>query len=242
MEIDEEYTKNDHELRSSDSYAALKYRLTIRWLGQARGTKLGHLLNIGCGAGDFNALAQDAGYVVDGIEPDLKALDIAKSRSLPNAKLEACSIFEFESIYSYDVIVMHDVLEHIEDDDKAVKKVHSLLVDDDKSIFLLSVPAHQSLFGFHDEQLGHFRRYNKRNLKKLLHPYFVVRKSRYVGLMGIPAAIYYSKLQRKPYPIDGGGFGRMVFDAICSLEYYIHLGTGSSIMLLCTPRRANPQI
>ena len=54
---------------------------------------------------------------------------------------------------------MFDVLEHVEDDaDFLEKTVKPLLTDDGKII--MTVPAYQSLFSKHDEELKHYRRYN----------------------------------------------------------------------------------
>ena len=238
MEINELYTNSDHENRGDDTYAFLKYRLTLAWLNDyqkdPKDKKL-RLLNIGCGAGDFNVLAQKAGYLVDGIEPNRVALNIAKQKSTSDSRLESVSVFDFESPAKYDVIVMHDVLEHIDDDYDAIKKVRSLMASHTESVFILSVPAHMALFGFHDEQIGHFRRYNKKNLKQVVAPYFDIRKIRYIALLGIPAVLYFSKWKRIPYPVNESGLKRSIFDYVCHLEERIHFGIGSSLILMCTP-------
>jgi 2-polyprenyl-3-methyl-5-hydroxy-6-metoxy-1,4-benzoquinol methylase len=54
--------------------------------------------------------------------------------------------------------VLHDVLEHIDSENAAIERIFELLTDD--GILVISVPALDGLFGFHDEQLGHFRRYS----------------------------------------------------------------------------------
>ncbi len=238
MKIDEHYTDRDHENRSNDTYALLKYRLTLTWLERfGKNPREGELrlLNIGCGAGDFNVLAEQAGYLVDGIEPNPRALSLARQKSRAQSRLESISIFDFESTVKYDVVVMHDVLEHIEDDDGAMRKIRSIMAHGEDSVLVLSVPAHSALFGIHDEQIGHFRRYNKRSVRAVVSPYFNIHRTRYIALLGIPAALYYSRWRRIPYPMDKPGLGRTIFDLFCRLEEKVHFGIGSSLMLLCTP-------
>lgn len=69
-------------------------------------------------------------------------------------------------------------------------------------LLLISVPALQFLYGHHDEQLGHYRRYSRTQLGRLLDGFFVIEESRYFGFFLIPLVVLYSsKLLRKPYPV-----------------------------------------
>jgi predicted SAM-dependent methyltransferase len=61
---------------------------------------------------------------------------------------------------------MFEVLEHIEDDRAALSRVHDLLRP--SGLLLLSVPAHESLFGPSDVFAGHYRRYDRAKLIALL--------------------------------------------------------------------------
>ena len=58
-----------------------------------------------------------------------------------------------------------DVLEHIRDDYFALKEWKKVLSPN--GIILISVPAFQHLWSHHDEFLGHYRRYNKKDLYNL---------------------------------------------------------------------------
>src|SRR5713226_1558434 len=66
---DAAYTEADHEFRENDDYARAKYDITLRWLGRPS-TSTCRLVNVGCGAGLFNRLANEAGYDVEACEPD----------------------------------------------------------------------------------------------------------------------------------------------------------------------------
>ena len=64
-----------------------------------------------------------------------------------------------------DVVVALNVLEHIKDDETAIKQIYRILKLGGYAI--IEVPANQDLYDFYDEQLKHFRRYSMENLKKL---------------------------------------------------------------------------
>jgi SAM-dependent methyltransferase len=64
-----------------------------------------------------------------------------------------------------DTIVCLNVLEHIEDDKRALQHMHAVLRPGGRA--LLIVPAFESLYGPIDRNLGHFRRYSQANLRRL---------------------------------------------------------------------------
>ena len=232
MEINGEYTQADHLGRENDRYAFFKYEETLRWLDRAGLQKGARILNVGCGAGDFNALASDKGYVVDGIEPDLEALSIAKRRSRAVSRLSNESIFDFIPEEKYDAVVIHDVLEHIEDDAGAVERLAFFLKGSESAILVASVPANQFLYGLHDEKLGHFRRYSRREFSSLISKNFEVIDNRSIGLVGIPAALYFSKWKRREYPVGKGGIGDSILRLSCKLEKHVRFPAGTSVMIL----------
>ena len=67
-----------------------------------------------------------------------------------------------------DCVLLLDVLEHCENDQSVlVSLMHENLVQQN-AIFLITVPAYQTLFGDHDIALGHYRRYDIAQLKQLI--------------------------------------------------------------------------
>lgn len=84
------------------------------------------LLDVGCGPGGLSALAQGSGIRIDGYDFSHEAIDQFKSANL------GCEAYygnfsvdpSFLDILSnYDVIVMSEVLEHIQDDLQLLKKI-----------------------------------------------------------------------------------------------------------------------
>lgn len=67
----------------------------------------------------------------------------------------------------FDVVLMLDVLEHVEDDVALARGVADDLLADD-GIALVSVPAWQSLFSRHDAFLLHYRRYRPAECDRVL--------------------------------------------------------------------------
>jgi SAM-dependent methyltransferase len=67
---------------------------------------------------------------------------------------------------SFDTVVCLNVLEHIEDDVRALRRMHERLVPGGRLALL--VPAHAWLFNDLDHGVGHFRRYARRPLMSLV--------------------------------------------------------------------------
>lgn len=60
-----------------------------------------------------------------------------------------------------------DVLEHVSDDRQLLEELTSRESIDDTSMFIITVPAFNSLFSEHDIKLNHYRRYNLKDLEKI---------------------------------------------------------------------------
>ena len=84
----------------------------------------------------------------------------------------------------FDTVLCINVLEHIENDLKAVRAMVSVLRPGGK--LWLYVPACKWAFGMLDAQLGHFRRYSGRDLKNLASSAGLdMKKCHYVNFPGI---------------------------------------------------------
>ena len=84
---------------------------------------------------------------------------------------------------NYDLLLMMDVLEHVEDDNAMLQDVIPHVKKD--GLVFITVPALPMLWSSHDRFLGHYRRYTLKSLRKLvedsgrlelvsLHYYFAV--------------------------------------------------------------------
>ena len=59
-----------------------------------------------------------------------------------------------------DVVLLLDVIEHIEDEITFLKELNQSGLIDNNTKIIITVPAYQQLFSNHDVYLKHFRRYN----------------------------------------------------------------------------------
>jgi len=85
---------------------------------------------------------------------------------------------------SIDTIIYINVLEHIEDDEGELKIMNNCLSEEGK--ILIFVPALQWIYGTHDKNVGHYRRYYKKDLKRKIEDAgFDVVSIKYFDLFGI---------------------------------------------------------
>ena len=88
----------------------------------------------------------------------------------------------------FDLILVADVIEHVEDD-MAILQYLSELLNKNGQI-LITVPAFDFLFSNKDKVLRHYRRYTKKNIKKIISKYFNITKLSYYNFfLFIPIAI-----------------------------------------------------
>lgn len=88
----------------------------------------------------------------------------------------------------YDVIILFDVLEHIEQTQLFIEALLFHLKTE--GILFVNVPALQVLYSNYDKAQGHYRRYNKRTLLKEFEDSCLILKDiRYWGLLNLPAVV-----------------------------------------------------
>lgn len=68
---------------------------------------------------------------------------------------------------SFDLVLATDIIEHVDDDAKAVDEIRRVLKPNGRLI--VTVPAFESLWGLQDDVAHHKRRYRKQQLLDLLH-------------------------------------------------------------------------
>lgn len=90
---------------------------------------------------------------------------------------------------TFDLVLLLDVIEHIDDDAAFVDRRVLPHVTRD-SLVVVSVPAYQGLFSSHDTALAHHRRYSPRALRDMLAPRFeiVARGGLFASLVPLRAA------------------------------------------------------
>jgi len=96
---------------------------------------------------------------------------------------------QFDSIFALNVI------EHIKDDNKALKNAYKLLKPQGNLVIL--VPAFQWMYNSFDLALEHFRRYTKSSLTKIFPEEMEIIHSQYFNVFGMAGWFVNGKLFRK---------------------------------------------
>lgn len=145
----------------------------------------GDILEVGCGIGNFTKALQKYGtiWAID-INPQyIKQTQdlVGDGKRVGVSDIEKGEYF-FED-KKFDCIVCLNVLEHIKDDEKALKNMFELLKDE--GYLILLVPGFSFLYGQIDQSIGHFRRYNSKDLnKKVTEVGFKIVKDRIINFFG----------------------------------------------------------
>jgi len=123
----------------------------------------GALLDIGGGNGFVARGLTEAGIACALLEPGIEGALAARARGIDPvicARLEDIGMIPS----SVGAVGMFDVLEHIEDEAGALRRVHTLLKPG--GLLFLTVPAYELLRSADDDVAGHFRRYTVPSLTR----------------------------------------------------------------------------
>jgi SAM-dependent methyltransferase len=209
------------------------------------------MLEIGCGNGNILTYLEANGIDIEGGDIFIEGLRFCRQRS-NSANLYLLDILSLPFHNNFEIIGIFDVLEHIENDMKALSEINLALKPGGNLI--LTVPAYQLLWSPFDEGVGHKRRYGLKDIRaKLENSGFVVKKiSFYVFfLFPIIAAIRLitkalpvnnkkrkieTVLEANTIPVING-----IFSALLKLEMmlmrYTNLPFGSSLLVLAEKKK-----
>ncbi len=208
------------------------------------------VLDIGCGTGHFTLMLLKKGCEVTAVDAVTDMVDFCRrvcAGSGYSPRIEQVTVEETGKRFprgSFDHILMIDVLEHVEDDRAALRDLHGLLAPGGSLI--LVVPAYSGLYGKRDADMGHYRRYDKRELlRKVEAAGFAVEKKRYWNFLCLPPFFFFEKmLGRKP--AEGmrygkkKGFRKLVGESLrwwfSAVENNIDFKAGLSLVLVCRKR------
>jgi SAM-dependent methyltransferase len=149
------YTVEDQQrMTRAKNYFAWQARLALPELGR-------RVLEIGCGIGNFTEMLADREAVI-AVDTSADCIELVKARcpGVHAFALDAGSDALLEvARLKPDSCVMLNVLEHIEDDCRAMRRIASMLPPGGAIVVL--APAFESLYGPIDRNLGHYRRYSR---------------------------------------------------------------------------------
>ncbi len=171
----EDYISHTNSKRNFFEYAyhlvrgiSLKNKLNLI---NSYSTKGKNLLDIGCGTGDFLKKAQKNNWKISGIEPNEKARTMANKKT-NNSVFGVEALLKFEA-YSFDVITLWHVLEHLPSLENQMTMFKKLLKPN--GVLIIAVPNYKSYDAKHYAEFWaafdvprHLWHFNKVSVSKLV--------------------------------------------------------------------------
>ena len=137
-----------------------------KWMADTIRPYLGeHVLEIGAGIGNLTVnLIPRTTYCASDINPHyLDRLEkLRLSRPYLNVQFTDASVDQSYPTEKFDTVVCLNVIEHLKDDEGALRNIHSRMTASGRAIIL--VPNGPGLYGSLDHVLGHYRRYTREQL------------------------------------------------------------------------------
>lgn len=130
--------------------------------------KKNYFLEIGTGNGEFLKHLADLGLKGESIDFSESVISRLKSQKVEfgGVVIKKGNILKYETDKRYDAVFCFEVLEHIKEDNLAIRNISKLLKPNGK--FFFSVPAHQREWSIIDVTKGHFRRYEREDIERKL--------------------------------------------------------------------------
>lgn len=155
------------------------------------------VLDVGCGSGFLLGILNKNGKKTFGIEPNKKLISLAKNINPELTVFEGVAE-DIDKVFKQkvDTITLIDVLEHIKDDKLVIKNIRKHINDGGRLV--LVVPAFKLLYGKRDKNIGHYRRYSKKELIQILSENgFKIKSIRYWNMIGFFPYLFYEKILKR---------------------------------------------
>lgn len=121
------------------------------------------IADFGCGLGTFLTYLEKKDIFQ---ASQMRGIDVAFSSPTQSLDGTVQILPTWPTDILFDLILMMDVLEHIEDDTSILNEAARHLTP--KGHIFITVPAFQWMFSAHDRFLGHYRRYTEHSLRTLI--------------------------------------------------------------------------
>jgi len=158
-------------------------RILEEMLGRSTASRKLRILDIGCGPGGNLLFLKNFGDVT-GLDSDNEARIFSKDKGFNELVRGEAESLPFEDA-RFDAAALLDVIEHIDDDEKALRQAYYVLRPG--GVLLLSVPAYRWMWSEHDVALHHKRRYVRKELSnKIKKSGFTIQEMSYFCIPAIP--------------------------------------------------------
>ena len=207
----------------------------LAWIIELAGPHLaGPIMEMGAGHGTFTESLAAFGPV-HAVEPSEYASGLLTKRFADDQRVTVTTgiVEDLPATAAYGSAVLINVLEHIEDESAAVAAMRERLQPGGRLI--VWVPAFMLLYSKFDRELGHHRRYRRRDLEKLMTAAgFDVVTSKYVNMPGWFSWLLITRILRQR-PTSGllvKVFDRFVVPAVKAVESKLTPPFGQSIFIV----------
>lgn len=173
--MDTGYERKYHQIEEEYWWFQARRDIILRFLEKldrrtpARREDIGHerrILEVGCSGGPLLAELARRGYRhLTGIDISADAIAEAKACGLTEVSVMDAANLTYPDA-SFDVVIASDILEHLADDQAALRHWRRVLAP--QGILIVFVPAYQWLWSGHDVINHHQRRYTAGSLKRVL--------------------------------------------------------------------------
>ena len=216
------------------------------WILRSFSPYLGkRVLEVGSGVGTFAELLLSAAHPdhLILVEPAANLFPFLERRygGDPRVTLVQGYLENVPPSVAVDSVVLVNVLEHIEHDEEFLRALRLRLADSGR--LLLLVPAGPSLFGTLDEAFGHWRRYTKTTLTRVLDKAeFRITSLRYFNLTGCLTWFIAGRILRKRTLSPRGVqlYDRWVVPWLSALERVSAPPVGQSLVAIAEIARILP--
>lgn len=216
---------------------AINYNRFLEELIKRHASAAERIVDFGAGIGTFALPLHHLHKNVVAIEPDPEQ----------RRRLTALAILSYPSIEALednwaDLIYSINVLEHIEDDEGALRRIYSKLSP--RGRVLVYVPAFQILFSSMDRKVHHFRRYRKKALvEKMQRQGFEVVDARYADSLGFLATFLFKHFGNDKGDINRTAlvlFDRLLFPLSRILDFFVSAWFGKNLIIVATKYANHP--
>lgn len=204
----------------------------------------GDILEIGSGIGTFSEkLTRDFPNSnltftdISSMYVELLKKKFSSNGSVVVYRLDLNERIDYERIgyKKFDSILAVNVLEHVENDEFAFSQLYDMLKE--KGTLVVLVPCHKFLYNIIDQNIGHFRRYTKKELEyKVRKTGFVIDKTFYFNTVGMIGWYLNGNLFKKP---KVSGTGVKILDTVVPVLKYTEriFGKRIGLSIICTVKK-----
>jgi 2-polyprenyl-3-methyl-5-hydroxy-6-metoxy-1,4-benzoquinol methylase len=124
--LEEAYAYSDSSEFSNPSiYRARTFKRAIDKISHLLPPKDSHVLDVGCGSGEFVQVMKSIGYKAIGLEPNKKLSEIIRKKF--NVTVLTGTLENIEISDKFEIITMWDVLEHVNSPKKTLMRVSNMM-------------------------------------------------------------------------------------------------------------------